>query len=160
LKSLDSNVAKRRHGPLQARLVRDDDGKVAGWFLYYLNSGLSRVLQIITRRDTTRAVLEHLFQHAADHGAIALEGRIEPRLTFDMGNMQCLFQSSGELTLLHARDPAVMASLMHGDAFFTRLEGEWWLRFEGEPHDMQAGNTAGPTRSDPHNRAELAEART
>lgn len=131
-------VAKTRHGPLHARLVRDTDGKVAGWFIYYLNSGLSRVLQIVARKDTTRAVLEHLFQHAADHGAIALEGRIEPRFTFDMGNMQCLFHSSGELTLLHAREPAIMASLMQGDAFFTRLEGEWWLRFQGDPHEEPA----------------------
>lgn len=124
--------AKRRHGSLQARLVRDDGGKVAGWFLYYLNSGLSRVLQLTARKDTAGVVLEHLFRHAADRGATALEGRIEPRFTFDMGNRQCFFRSSAELTLLHARDPAIMASLMHGDAFFTRLEGEWWLRFQGE----------------------------
>jgi hypothetical protein len=136
--------AKRRHGPLQARLVRDHNGKVAGWFLYYLNPGLSRVLQLVARKDTTRAVLEHLFRHAADHGAGALEGRIEPRFTFDMGNMQCFFQSSAELTLLHSRDPAIMASLMHGDAFFTRLEGEWWLRFQGEERD---GLLAGPRGS-------------
>ena len=130
--------AKRRHGPLQARLVRDDNGKVAGWFLYYLNSGLSRVLQLVARKDATRDILEHLFRHAADHGATALEGRIEPRFTSDMGEMQCFFQSSAELTLLHTRDPAMMASIMHGDAFFTRLEGEWWLRFQGEPGEDTA----------------------
>lgn len=136
-------TAKRRHGPLQARLVRDADGQVAGWFLYYLNSGLSRVLQLVARKDTTRAILEHLFRHAADHGAVALEGRVEPRFTFDMGHMQCLFHSSGELTLLHARDPAVMASLMQGDAFFTRTEGEWWLRFHGEPREPAKGSASG-----------------
>jgi hypothetical protein len=127
-------AANKRHGPLQARLVRDAKGKVAGWFIYYLNSGLSRVVQIMARKDTTRDVLEHLFRHAADRGALALEGRIEPRFTYDMGNMHCIFQSSAELTLLHARDPAIMASLMQGDAFFTRLEGEWWLRYQGDPH--------------------------
>ncbi len=137
-------AAKRRHGSLQARLVRDASGKVAGWFMYYLNSDLSRVVQLVARKGATRDVLEHLFHHAAEHGAIALEGRIEPRFTFDMGNMQCFFQSSSELTLLHARDPAVMASLMHGDAFFTRAEGEWWLRFHGEPHE-QAAKTTGPS---------------
>ena len=126
-------AAKKRHGPLQARLVRDSDGKVAGWFLYYLSPGLSRVVQLVARPGSTRAVLEHLFRHAADHGALALEGRIEPRFTGDMGNMHCFFQSSAELTLLHARDPAVLAPLMQGDAFFTRLEGEWWPRFHGEP---------------------------
>ena len=133
-------VANRRHGPLQARLVRDANGKVAGWFIYYLNTGLSRVVQIMARRDTTRDVLEHLFRHAADHGALALEGRIEPRFTYDMGNMHCFFQSSAELTLLHARDPAIMASLMQGDAFFTRLEGEWWLRYQGDPHSPVAAS--------------------
>ena len=135
-------AAKNRHGPLQARLVRDAGGKVAGWFMYYLNSGLSRVLQIMARKDATRPVLEHLFRHAADRGTVALEGRIEPRFTYDMGNMHCFFQSSSELTLLHARDPAIMASLMQGDAFFTRMEGEWWLRFHGEPHAKTAEATA------------------
>jgi hypothetical protein len=137
-------AAKNRHGPLQARLVRDAGGKVAGWFIYYLNSGLSRVLQIMARKDTTRPVLEHLFRHAADRGTVALEGRIEPRFTYDMGNMHCFFHSSSELTLLHARDPAIMASLMQGDAFFTRMEGEWWLRFHGEPHAKTAEATPCP----------------
>jgi hypothetical protein len=135
-------AAKQRHGPLQARLMRGSDGKIAGWFLYYLAPGLSRVIQIAARPGSTRAVLEHLFRHAADHGALALEGRIEPRFTADMGNMQCFFQSSAELTLLHARDPAVLASLMQGNAFFTRLEGEWWPRFHGEPAHP-ARNTTG-----------------
>jgi hypothetical protein len=139
-------LAKRRHGSLQARLVRDDAGKIAGWFLYYLDPGLSRVLQLVARKDSTRDVLEHLFRHAADHGTSALEGRIEPRFTYDMGNMQCFFQSSAELTLLHSRDPGIMASLMHGDAFFTRTEGEWWLRFQGEPH---AGETAQRSQAEP-----------
>jgi hypothetical protein len=141
--------AKRRHGPLQARLVRDGNGKTAGWFLYYLNSGLSRVLQVVSRKDTTREVLEHLFRHAADNGATALEGRIEPRFSHDMGNMQCFFRSSAELTVLHSRDPAIMASLMHGDAFFTRLEGEWWLRFQGEPGEKP--EPGAPAESQPAN---------
>jgi hypothetical protein len=38
--------------------------------------------------------------------------------------------------LIHSRDPAKLHALVEGDAFFTRLEGEWWMRFSG---DMEAG---------------------
>ena len=124
--------AKKRHGPLQSRLVRDPDGRIAGWFLYYLDGGMSRVMQLAARTDRTRAVLEHLFRHASERGALALEGRMDPRFVGDLTDMHCVFRGSSELTLLHARDASVLMPLLRGNAFFSRLEGEWWLRFHGE----------------------------
>ncbi|HUF80843.1 MAG TPA: hypothetical protein VMN03_06880, partial [Burkholderiales bacterium] len=126
-------TAKKRHGRIQARLVRDPDGRVAGWFLYYLNPGMSRVVQLAARTDRVRVVLEHLFQHASERGTLALEGRMDPRFASELGAMHCFFHAGGESTLLHARDPSVVAPLLRDDAFFTRMEGEWWLRFHGEP---------------------------
>jgi hypothetical protein len=78
-------------------------------------------------------VLEHLFHHASERGTMALEGRMDPRFAAELGKMQCFFRNCGELTLLHSRDPSLLAPLLLGNAFFTRLEGEWWLRFHGEP---------------------------
>jgi hypothetical protein len=131
---LEQVAAKKRHGRLQARMLRDSNGKTAGWFLYYLEEGgVSRVIQLAARHDRVRAVLEHLFRHAAERGAVALEGRMDPRFAEELGRMQCFFRNCGELTLLHAREPALLAPLLAGNAFFTRLEGEWWLRFHGEP---------------------------
>jgi hypothetical protein len=36
-------------------------------------------------------------------------------------------------TLLHAREQSVLVPFLRGDAFFSRLEGDWWMRFAGEP---------------------------
>ena len=127
-------AAKKRHGRLEARILRDANGRMAGWFLYYLDpDGMSRVVQLAARPDRVRPVLEHLFHHASERGTMALEGRMDPRFAAELGKMQCFFRNCGELTLLHSRDPSLLAPLLLGNAFFTRLEGEWWLRFHGEP---------------------------
>jgi hypothetical protein len=140
---LDQVRAKRRHGELQARLLRKPDGGIAGWFLYYLNRGMSKVLQVHALEGSEpgaeRAVLDHLFQHAWRRGAAAIEGRMEPRLARMLGQRHCLFHSTSAFALIHARDAELLGALARGDAFFSRLEGEWWMRFQGEPHDAVIG---------------------
>lgn len=125
--------AKRRHGELQSTLLRGTDGQVAGWFLYYLSRGTSRVLQLHARKGSEAAVLEGLLHHAWRCGAAAIEGRMEPRFALALSERRCIFRGRGVHALIHARDPAVLAALECGDAFFSRLEGEWWMRFMGEP---------------------------
>lgn len=127
--------AKRRHGELQARVLREAGGSIAGWFLYYLNGTMSKVLQIHARDGAERAVLDHLFQHAWRRGSAAIEGRMEPRLARMLGQRHCLFHSTNAFALIHSRDAELLAALARGDAFFSRLEGEWWMRFVGEPAD-------------------------
>ena len=53
------------------------------------------------------------------------------RFAGELGQMQCFFRNCGELTLLHSKDPGLLAPILAGNAFFTRLEGEWWMRFLG-----------------------------
>jgi hypothetical protein len=140
---LEQVRAKRRHGELQARLLRKPDGGIAGWFLYYLNRGMSKVLQVHALEGSEpgaeRAVLDHLFQHAWRRGTAAIEGRMEPRLARMLGQRHCLFHSTSAFALIHARDAELLGALARGDAFFSRLEGEWWMRFQGEPHDAVIG---------------------
>lgn len=128
--------AKKHHGVLQSRLLREPNGRIAGWFLYYLNTGMSRVVQFGARQESARAVLEHLFHHAWCRGALALEGRMEPRFARALGDRHCFFHDRAAMTLMHARDPAVLDPLHRGDAFFTRLEAEWWMRFRDAPHPL------------------------
>lgn len=139
---LDEAQAKRRHGELQARLLRSQGGHIAGWFLYYLNPGTSKVLQVHASEDCEHAVLDHLFHHAWARGAAALEGRMEPSLARALGERHALFLSAMPYALLHSRDAEVLAALARGDAFFSRLEGEWWLRFIGEPATAPGGAQA------------------
>jgi hypothetical protein len=122
---------KRRYGPLQGAVLREN-GRPAGWFLYYLNSRVSQVLQVGARRERAGLVLEHLFQHARQQGAVAISGRLEPNLAQGLQGRRCLLQSRGIATLVHARDPGLLVPFFRGDALFTRLDGEWWTRFEGE----------------------------
>ena len=122
--------AKRRHGELQAVKVQAK-GRLLGWFLYYLNEGTSRVLSIGGFRDTLPAVLDALFAHARERGAAAIEGRVEPQIAGALRGRRCFFYNSGISTLLHAREPALLLPFLSGDAQFTRLEGEWWMRFSG-----------------------------
>jgi len=132
---LEQARAKRRHGELQARVLREPGGAVAGWFLYYLNDTMSKVLQIHANDGAEQAVLDHLFQHAWRRGAAAIEGRMEPRLARMLGQRHCLFHSTNTFALIHSRDAEILGTLARGDAFFSRLEGEWWMRFLGEPRE-------------------------
>jgi hypothetical protein len=134
--------AKRRHGELQACRLRLPGGAIAGWFLYYLNGGTSKVLQLHAREDAERPVIDHLFSHAWRGGASAIEGRMEPRLAHALGRRRCLFHTSSVYTLVHSRDGALLGAFAHGDAFFSRLEGEWWMRFVGEPRERVASAPA------------------
>ncbi|HEY9529820.1 MAG TPA: hypothetical protein VIQ55_00420, partial [Burkholderiales bacterium] len=93
------------------------------------------------------AVLEALFAHAGTRRAAALEGRLEPHLAAALKGQRCLLQNRGIATLLHARDPALLVPFLRGDALFTRLEGEWWTRFNGEPAANAARDTSRPTPS-------------
>jgi hypothetical protein len=129
---LSQAAAKRRHGELQGALVRDASGRTAGWFLYYLNGSISQVLQLGARPGAHGAVLEHLARHARGRGARALEGRMEPHLTVVLRGKRCIMQNRPVWTLLQARDPALLVPLLRGDAFFSRLDGEWWMRFSGD----------------------------
>jgi len=141
--------AKRRHGELQGALLRGRGGRTAGWFLYYLNNGVSKVLSVGGGRSELPGVLEALFEHARSRGAAALEGRLEPHLVFALKGKRCLLQNRGIATLLHARDPALLVPFLRGDALFTRLEGEWWTRFNGEPAPREAPPAAAAVRSRP-----------
>jgi hypothetical protein len=126
-------AAKRRHGELQSCIVRDRGGRTIGWFMYYLNSAVSQVLQLGARRGCLNMLLEQLAHHASSRGARALEGRMEPSLTAALRGKHVFMQNRAIWTLLHAREQSVLVPFLRGDAFFSRLEGEWWMRFAGEP---------------------------
>jgi hypothetical protein len=125
--------AKQRHGLLQGCALRERGGRVAGWFLYYLSSGMSQVVQLGARHDRVPAVLDSLFEHARTRGAVAIQGRLEPHMASGLQGKSCLLQTRGTRTLLHAHRAPVLLPFYRGDAFFSRLDGEWWTRFSGGP---------------------------
>jgi hypothetical protein len=69
---------------------------------------------------------------------------MEPELAAALQGKRVLMQNRGVWTLLHARDSDLLVPFLRGDAFFSRLDGEWWMRFGGEPQSSQdAENGAG-----------------
>lgn len=126
-------AALRSRGPLRRHLLRDGDGRLAGWYLYHLRRrDIGRVLQVAALPGREEAVLGHLFADAWREGALALEGRLEPRLQAPLARLGVSLRHAWSWAVASARDPALAAALFGGDALLTRLEGEWWCDFQHE----------------------------
>jgi hypothetical protein len=129
---LEQASEKQSHGKLHKALVRDGDGWIVGWYIYYLNPhGISQVLQIVATKHSIRRVLDQLFFHAWRLGAYAISGRLDPEFITSLSAERCLFSFNGLQMLVHSRDADLREAIQQGDAFLTRLEGEWWMRLQG-----------------------------
>jgi len=127
---LEQTALKTRHGKLRARAVRDGKRRLIGWYLYYvLKGGVSEVIQIAALGGSFDRVLERLLADAWRQGAAAVRGRVDPRYVQELSDRHCWFRWDSTWTLVHSRHPELMAAIHRGDAFLSRLEGEWWLRF-------------------------------
>ncbi len=127
---LGQAAEKREFGELVGGLVRQPDGTVAGWFLHYVEpGGTSEVLQLAGRPSSRVLVLEHLLEDARRRGAIAVAGRLEPAWLPELAAQGCALRDDGPWLLYHSSRPEVAAAIERGDAFLSRLDGEWWLSF-------------------------------
>lgn len=129
---LEQAGQKNFHGKLRKSLVRNGSGDIAGWYMYYLNpNGISQVLQLVATRNSIRRVLDQLFFHAWRSGSFAVSGRLDPEFVGDLSEERCLFSFGGPRMLVHSRHADLREAIQRGDAFLTRLEGEWWMRLQG-----------------------------
>ena len=127
----------KAHGTLVAELVRDGDGQVAGWYVYYDKPrAIGAVLQVAARRESAPLVLQAMFWNAASRGATGLQGRVDGLYRDALSRAGCVFHPSGFLALAHARDERILHALHSGRSLLTRLEGEWWMG-----HHLDAGAT-------------------
>jgi hypothetical protein len=121
---------KQQFGALRRMLVRDPGGEIAGWFLYYhTGGGVGQVLQLASRRATRALVVRHLFHDAWRLGLTAIEGRAEPALVGELAEQGSCIGRAGPWVLIHSPRVELMHAIETGDAFVSRLEGEWWLSF-------------------------------
>ena len=113
-------------GELRKVALRDASGAIAGWYLYYLNSGgSSEVLQLCAREASAGAVLDHLFHHAWSNGSVLVSGRLEPQLLPALSSRSCYLNCGPPWVMVHARDPEILQAVERGDVFLSRLDGEW-----------------------------------
>jgi len=119
-------------GELRKVVLRDDSQKILGWYIYYVKPGaVGEVVQIGGERKFTKDVLDHLFYDAWKYGAITLHGVVQSDLMPDFSEKNCFFTCRGGWTLAHSRKPELLDFLNRGDAFLSRLDGEWCLGFGG-----------------------------
>ena len=115
-------------GSLRRVLLRDDSKQIVGWYIYYVKPGaVGQVVQIGGDSKATKDILDHLFWDALQHGVVGLHGVVDSRRTADFSDKGCFFTCRGGWTVASSRNPEIMKSLERGDAFFSRLDGEWCL---------------------------------
>jgi len=123
--------SRSEHGPLRNGIVRNSSGCVTGWFIYHAKRhGLGEVLQIGAVPNSYELVLDQLFFDARQQGVVALSGRMQPEFMDNLREKHCLFHHRGYWTLIHSRNSDALHAIHSGNAFLTRLEGEWPMRFD------------------------------
>lgn len=123
-------TGRKGFGALRARRVLDAQRRPLGTFVYYLQrDGVSEVLQLAARDEHYELVLQRLFADAWREGAVALRGRVDPDRAQQLSRRHCWMRWEGPATLVYSRDPELLAAIRQGEAFLSRLDGEWWLRF-------------------------------
>ena len=111
-------------------LVRDDRGEPIGLVVYCSgNDRIAEVLLVAARPDARDAVLGHLFDDAMRHGAVAAAGRLDRGLMAAAASERMLIHRGSHRMLIHSRNAELRLAIHRGDAFLSRLEGEWCLRF-------------------------------
>ena len=125
-------LAARKNPPstLRVRCVRDAGGRIAGWYVYYLMpDDVSQVLQLGGARYHIGVILDHLLNDAFAHGSVAVYGRMEPEFVSELWACRAFFLGHGAHFVCRSSNNEVLHALCSGDAFLSRLEGEWWMRF-------------------------------
>jgi hypothetical protein len=119
-------------GHLYKVAVRTASGRPLGWYVYYLGlSGTAEVLQVGGKDDALHEVLDHLFDHARQRGAVAVTGPMDARLVGALSDKHCAFhRPRNTWALIHSRDARIAQAIHSGDAFLSRLEGAPWAEIE------------------------------
>jgi hypothetical protein len=129
---LEQTARKTRHGKLRACAVLEGERRLIGWYLYYVRTGgVSEVVQLAACDGSFERVLQRLLVDAWRQGAAAVRGRLDPRYVRELSDRHCWFRREGTWTLVHSRHADIAPAIHQGNAFLSRLEGEWWLRFQG-----------------------------
>ena len=120
-------------GQLVKRLVRNERGRLLGWYIsYFQPNGIAQVMQVAAKDRDVGAVLDHLFWDARRSGSAVLTGQLEPALFESLTKRRCFLHLSGNF-LFHSRSPDIANAILLGQAMLTRLEGERWMGHHLEP---------------------------
>jgi hypothetical protein len=115
-------------GMLRKVVLRDESQQIVGWYIYYVKPGaVGEVVQVNGNPKFTKDILDHLFHDGWEHGLIGMHGVVDARRMADFSDKGCFFTCRGGWTVATSRKPELMKLLERGDAFISRLDGEWAL---------------------------------
>jgi hypothetical protein len=82
-------------------------------------------------------VLDRLFLHAEQFGAVAVRGRTQPALLDALLTRHCVHVHRAS-SLVHARDASLLEPFLAGRAFINGLAGDSWTRLVGDSFEQNA----------------------
>ncbi|HEY5875710.1 MAG TPA: hypothetical protein VIT64_10425, partial [Ilumatobacteraceae bacterium] len=96
--------------------------------------GVAQVLQVVAQSADAGTVLDELFAQASAAGVAAVCGRLEPHLVDAVNERHCIIRRTSKV-LVHTKAPEMTRAVLAGEAFLTRLDGEWWMAPHLDPFD-------------------------
>jgi hypothetical protein len=127
---LERAATQTPDGRLLSAVVKDRSA-ILGWYIAHLDrNGAADVAQLVANPTSIDAVLDHLFHHAWQQGAVSVTGRMEPRFMQVLSDKYCLFHRRGPWVLIKAKRPELMHAFQTGATSFSRFDGEWSLRYQ------------------------------
>lgn len=133
--TMEQAAEKKRYGQFRIIGLSDkNDDRIVGWFAYYDNPGdLSRVMQIAASKGSEDRLIRSMLDYIQASGATAVSGRLEPTLIDSMSKAGITFNrgfdGGAKHTLIHSKSQSIVDSILRGDGYLSRLEGEGWLNF-------------------------------
>jgi len=129
---LENASRKSRFGSFVACAVTVRGATPIGAFIYHVERGrIAHVLQVVALPGQAGTVLDRLFLHAEELGAVAVRGRSQPFLLDALLTRNC-FHVHRASSLVHARDESLIEPFLSGRAFFNGLAGDSWTRLVGD----------------------------
>ena len=120
---------RRVEDDFRSAVIRDHH-RIIGWYFFHLDRAReAHVLHMAADSTGVGSVLDHLFYEAAEQGAVAVSGRVEPKFLQALSDKYCVMHRRGPWVLLNARRAELLRAFECGDAVFSRLDGEWSLGF-------------------------------
>jgi ribosomal protein S18 acetylase RimI-like enzyme len=104
------------------------DGELVGWFIYVVRpQGDADVVQLAALGNRQGMVFDHLVQHASREGARVLRGRMDRQFASLFGDRGVPLTVGHPWTAVRSGRQDVMSQFLSGNAFFSRLDAEWWI---------------------------------
>ena len=124
---LEHAVGSEEYGRPLARIVRNLRGQpIGGYLAHGRKNETLRVLQVFASPANADLVVNDLLARAAEMGAAAVTGRMQPELVASVLSASSMFIYRGA-TVAVARDAELLAAVHGSDNFLNGLAGETWV---------------------------------